>query len=864
MTDHLNGNAPPVARRGAEDTYGTGLQGNSSTGNAEAIKPAALPAALPFTLPPPLAALAEEPTFCLYKTSPHPDKPGKLEKFPCDHRGVVVDPTDPANHMTAELACQWAAHYGPPYGVAKVFPPGGRFFFLDIDNCLQDDGQWSPLALTFAQRLPGVAIEVSASGRGWHLFGRGPVPEHSCRNTALGIELYTEGRFVALTGTSAMGDAGVTPDPAALRWLVDSYFPPRAGGAGGDRGADWTDGPCPEWRGPTDDAELLRRAMRSQGTKAALFGRAGFADLWEARTDVLAATYPADASGSGQYNASSADAALAQHLAFWTGRDCERIERLMRQSALHRQKWDDRDDYLPRTILGAVAGCRDVLQDREVEPLAGPAVAGVATDWPAPQPLTAKIDRKPYPLNALPDRIREAVTEVQAFVQAPLALVAGSALGAVSLAGQALADVRRDDKLDGPAGLFLLTIADSGERKSTCDGFFYREIRDFEAEQAELAKPAKQKHTADREAWEAKQAGVRESIKQAAKTGKPAVATEFDLFVLEQNKPKEPNIPRLIYADVTPEALAHGLGTKWPSAGVVSAEAGVVFGSHAMARDSVTRNLATLNTLWDGNSLTIDRRTSDSFTVRGARLTVALQVQEQTLREFYDRAGALARGSGFMARFLIAWPESTQGSRSYTAAPAAWPALSAFNRRIADLLNQPAPIDEAGGLKPTVLTLTPEARRAWIEFYNGIESSLAAGGELHDVRDVASKTADNAARLAGLFHVFEHGTGGAIGLETFKGASRLAEWHLHEARRFFGELALPPEQADAARLDAWLIEQRTPEVNKRYAQQRGPVRDGGRIDAAIRELVELDRVQLVKDGKRHMLKINPALLGVKS
>lgn len=55
-----------------------------------------------------------------------------------------------------------------------------------------------------------------------------------------------------------------------------------------------------------------------------------------------------------------------------------------------------------------------------------------------------------------------------------------------------------------------------------------------------------------------------------------------------------------------------------------------------------------------------------------------------------------------------------------------------------------------------------------------------------------------------------------------------------------------------------------PEVNKRYAQQRGPVRDGGRLDAAIRELAELDRVQLVKDGKRHMIKINPALLGVKS
>ncbi len=367
MTSLTKGSAPAgdAARGAGGVTRDAVPAANSSTVAAAGNPPAAGPM---LTLPAPLAALAEEPTFCLYKTAPSATKPGKLDKRPCNYLGEVADANDPRNHMTADLACQWAAHYGPPYGVAKVFPPGGRFFFLDIDHCMQDDGQWSPLAQTLMQRLTGCAIEVSASGRGLHIFGRGPVPEHGCRNTALGLELYTEGRFVALTGTGAVGDAGHTPPPDVWQWLVPTYFPPRAGGAGGDRGAEWTDGPCPEWRGPTDDADLLRRAMRSQSGKAALFGKASFSDLWEARTDVLANTYPADASGSGQYNASSADAALAQHLAFWTGRDCARIERLMRQSALARQKWDDREDYLPRTVLNAVAGCRDVLVEREPPP----------------------------------------------------------------------------------------------------------------------------------------------------------------------------------------------------------------------------------------------------------------------------------------------------------------------------------------------------------------------------------------------------------------------------------------------------------------------------------------------------------------
>src|SRR5690606_6595001 len=117
--------------------------------------------------------------------------------------------------------------------------------------------------------------------------------------------------------------------------------------------------------------------------------------------------------------------------------------------------------------------------------------------------------------------------------------------------------------------------------------------------------------------------------------------------------------------DATPEALTWGLAKHWPSAGIVSSEAAAIFGSHGMGHESIMRNLGNLNQLWDGVLLTFDRRTSESYAVRSARLTVALQVQEATLREFLGRAGALARGSGFLARFLIAWPKSTQGQRMF-------------------------------------------------------------------------------------------------------------------------------------------------------------------------------------------------------
>jgi putative DNA primase/helicase len=502
----------------------------------------------------------------------------------------------------------------------------------------------------------------------------------------------------------------------------------------------------------------------------------------------------------------------------------------------------------------------------EPQPEEENAPAGDSDGWPDPHPLAAKMEPEPYPLDALPDTIRAAVEEVAGFVKAPAALVASSALAALSLACQAHIDAKRAEKLHGPVGLFLLTIADSGERKSTCDGFFVSSIRQYQEEQAEAMKPAIKEYQAAIAAWEAERDGILSAVKDAGKKGKPTDKLRADLAQLQQEKPEPPRVPRLILGDETPESLAWSLAKQWPSAGVLSSEAGVVFGSHGMGKDSAMRNLALLNVLWDGGTHSVGRRTSESFTVRGARLTMGLMIQEQPLREHLAKSGPLARGSGFLARFLVAWPESTQGQRPFTEAPTNWPHLAAYHRRIAAILNQPAPIDEDGALTPAMLSLAPDAKAAWVSYHDAIESELASGGELYDVRDVASKSADNAARLAALFQQFEHGMGGAVGLDSFERASRITAWHLSEARRFFGELALPAELADAARLDSWLIEhcrqERTHFVKKNYVRQHGPLRDGARLDAAIRELAELDRLQLEKDGKRLTIHLNPALVGV--
>ena len=57
-----------------------------------------------------------------------------------------------------------------------------------------------------------------------------------------------------------------------------------------------------------------------------------------------------------------------------------------------------------------------------------------------------------------------------------------------------------------------------------------------------------------------------------------------------------------------------------------------VFGAHGMGQDTILRNLALLNVLWDGGEMAIDRRSKPSFVLRARRLTFGLMVQPEALR----------------------------------------------------------------------------------------------------------------------------------------------------------------------------------------------------------------------------------------
>lgn len=485
--------------------------------------------------------------------------------------------------------------------------------------------------------------------------------------------------------------------------------------------------------------------------------------------------------------------------------------------------------------------------------------------WPEPQALGISRQIHDYPVDALPAEIRAAVLEVQRFTQSPIAMVACSALSVLSVASQGLINVQRAAQLLGPISLFFLIIADSGERKSSNDGYFSDTLRRFEREETQRLAPVLAEYRADLARWEAKRSGLIEAIKRASKTNKTALDQEEALADLESDAPVPPWTPRLLYSDTTSEALTHGLARHWPSAGLLSSEAGGVLGSHGMRPDSVMRYFSILNELWDGKPLRFDRRTVESYCVPAARLTVCFQVQEPTLRSFLVQTKGLARGTGFLARFLIAYPPSTQGTRLFRPAPEYWPAVDAFHRRVAALLAKELPITDRV-LTPRTVPLSPAAAQIWEAFHNQIEQELAPAGALSEMRDLGAKAADNAARLAGVFHAFSDADGDSISEAHLQSAVRIVAWHLSEAQRFLEEVSCSPEQSQSRALDQWLLRycarENTTDVPLSLLMQRGPhgLRKREKLLSALLPLEQLDRVRILNQGRSTTICVNPRLL----
>ena len=486
--------------------------------------------------------------------------------------------------------------------------------------------------------------------------------------------------------------------------------------------------------------------------------------------------------------------------------------------------------------------------------------------WFEPEPLTTAVEARPYPVDALPHPIRNAITEVAKVNQAPVSMVACCALAALSIAGQHIANPVRDRYLTGPASLWFLVLAKSGERKSSIDSLFMRPIRDYESELLAQYQDHRKTNEIATKAWNEKARGVEQKIKALSKEGKPTNEAEVQLTQLHKTKPADPPRPLLITNDPTTEALINRLASDRPSMMLASNEAGTFFGGHAMSKEKAMAGMGHLNTLWDGQKVSVDRVHSGITTIEGARLTVSLMAQPAVMEEHHQKSGGLARGIGFMARMLIAQPESTQGRRAYQEPCGSFLMLERFCDGLSALIRHPMPLDNRGQLSPRPLPLSSDAKAIWVEAHDRIERQLGTGGRLSELTDVASKAAENIARLAALFELYADPQAKEICLDSIRSSCEVIEWHLHEALRLFHRLGISEAERDQQSLDAWLLnhckQHELTEVSRTDVLQRGPsrLRRLEKLKGALEGLEQLNRVRVAHRHRKHVIQVHPDLL----
>lgn len=265
-------------------------------------------------------------------------------------------------------------------GLGFVFTADDPLIGVDLDDCREPEtGAATQWADTIIDQLASYT-EVSPSGTGYHILVSGTLPDG--RNRAGKLELYDRSRFFTVTGDHVSD----TPmDVTARSEAIAALHATEVAAAAADTATSPADAEQPAAAASGQSApaaatipddELLDRA-----TSAA--NGAKFTRLWTGTT-------------SGYESHSEADLALCRLLAFWTGGDAQRVDRLFRRSGLYRDKWDtvhyaDGSTYGDKTVARAIARTDDEYTPPEATTPAdadGPAIAPATAAEAAPDTAT--------------------------------------------------------------------------------------------------------------------------------------------------------------------------------------------------------------------------------------------------------------------------------------------------------------------------------------------------------------------------------------------------------------------------------------------------------------------------------------------
>lgn len=292
------------------------------------------------------------PQWILWKAE---EKGGRYTKIPYQIDGNEARSNDRRTWSTFATAAKFYTESDAD-GIGFVFSRQDNFIGIDIDKCVSysadDTEKVNPIINTFAQGIIDTLdsyTEFSVSGTGIHIIIKGNLPQSVVgtgrKSAKHGIEIYQYGRYFTMTGNRENANE-IYDRTEELAEVFEKYF---------------------------DDSDVQGRVNLADFEKDEI--KISNDALWERmfrskNGDEIRSLYNGNLL---KEDHSGSDLALANHLAFWTGKSASRMDSMFRETSLMRDKWDrihfsdTGETYGERTIATAISSTTTTILDRKHE-----------------------------------------------------------------------------------------------------------------------------------------------------------------------------------------------------------------------------------------------------------------------------------------------------------------------------------------------------------------------------------------------------------------------------------------------------------------------------------------------------------------
>jgi len=423
--------------------------------------------------------------------------------------------------------------------------------------------------------------------------------------------------------------------------------------------------------------------------------------------------------------------------------------------------------------------------------------------WPKPIPLD-KLERPPFPVDALPKVIRDYAAALSESLQVPVDLPANLILTAISapLAKRFCAQVLPD--WIEPCNLYSVTALPPAHRKSATFKAVTEPIEAMEKRARQNLAPLVTKRTSEIRIMSAR---LKQAEKRAMEADPGEQASAMDeVHELQGKIPQPLHLPRLVADNVTQEKLISLLADNGGRLALLSAEGGIFNIMDGQYNKSGSGpDIDVFLKAHAGDHIRTDRMSRSGDKVDNAALTIGLTVQPEVLLEMVQNSAFRKRG--LPARFLFSYPHAPLGARLIDTPSILPPIRHGYTNLIRRLYEHSLKETGETQLPGELILLDHQAQALFSEYRHRNEAALGPGQPLEYISDWGGKLCGAIIRLSVVLHASQHPenpAGVAISADTIASAITLGDYYESHALAVFGQMGRTTSE-DAASFLNWIV-----------------------------------------------------------